>query len=48
MSQRALKAIYEFEPDEETMLARLLPENLAVQIYGAMLESCTLASTAHA
>ena len=32
-------AIYEFEPDDETLLARLLPENLAVQIYGALLES---------
>ena len=26
-------AIYEFEPDEETILAALLPQNLAVQIY---------------
>jgi F-type H+-transporting ATPase subunit gamma len=34
-----VSAIYEFEPDEETLLARLLPENLAVQIFGAMLES---------
>jgi F-type H+-transporting ATPase subunit gamma len=33
------KAIYEFEPDEETILARLLPQNFAVQIYKAMLES---------
>jgi len=33
------KAIYEFEPDEETMLARLLPQNLAIQIYRALLES---------
>jgi F-type H+-transporting ATPase subunit gamma len=33
------KAIYEFEPDEETILARLLPQNFAVQIYRAMLES---------
>ncbi len=32
-------AIYEFEPDEETILARLLPRNLAVQIYAALLES---------
>ncbi len=32
-------AIYEFEPDEETILARLLPQNLAIQIYRAMLES---------
>jgi F-type H+-transporting ATPase subunit gamma len=34
-----LKAVYEFEPDEETILLRLLPQNLAVQIYRAMLES---------
>jgi F-type H+-transporting ATPase subunit gamma len=33
------QAMYEFEPDEETMLARLLPQNLAIQIYRAMLES---------
>ncbi len=32
-------AVYEFEPDEETILARLLPQNLAIQIYRAMLES---------
>ena len=32
-------ANYEFEPDEETMLARLLPQNLAIQIYRAMLEN---------
>jgi F-type H+-transporting ATPase subunit gamma len=33
------KASYEFEPDEEQILARLLPQNLAVQVYRAMLES---------
>jgi F-type H+-transporting ATPase subunit gamma len=33
------QATYEFEPDEETILAALLPRNLAVQIYGALLES---------
>jgi len=32
-------ASYEFEPDEETILARLLPQNLAIQIYRALLES---------
>jgi len=32
-------AIYEFEPDEEEILARLLPNNVAVQIYTALLES---------
>jgi len=32
-------ATYEFEPDEETILARLLPQALAIQIYRALLES---------
>jgi F-type H+-transporting ATPase subunit gamma len=32
-------AIYEFEPDEEEILADLLPRNLAVQIYTALLEN---------
>jgi len=32
-------ASYEFEPDEETILARLLPQNLAIQVYRALLES---------
>ena len=32
-------ASYDFEPDEETILARLLPQNLAIQIYRALLES---------
>ncbi len=33
------KAPYEFEPDEEEILARLLPQNLATQIYRALLEN---------
>jgi len=32
-------ATYEFEPDEETILARLLPQAVAIQIYRALLES---------
>ena len=32
-------ALYEFEPTEEEILARLLPQNLAIQIYRALLES---------
>ena len=32
-------AIYEYEPGEEEILANLLPRNLAVQIYRALLES---------
>ena len=37
--QASARAMYEFEPDEETILARLLPQNLAIQIYRALLES---------
>lgn len=33
------KAIYEFEPSEEDILATLLPRNLAVQLFRSMLES---------
>ncbi|MFW5681273.1 MAG: F0F1 ATP synthase subunit gamma [Pseudomonadota bacterium] len=33
------KALYEFEPEEEVILERLLPTNLAVQIYRALLEN---------
>jgi F-type H+-transporting ATPase subunit gamma len=33
------RPIYEYEPDEETLLARLLPQNMAIQIYRALLES---------
>ena len=32
-------AIYEFEPDEKQILGELLPRNLAVQIFGAMVEN---------
>ncbi|MFQ5973901.1 MAG: F0F1 ATP synthase subunit gamma [Alphaproteobacteria bacterium] len=32
-------AIYEFEPSQEEILAELVPRNLAVQIYRALLES---------
>ena len=35
----AQRAVYEFEPDEETLLARLLPQNIAIQLYRALLES---------
>ncbi len=33
------RAIHEFEPDEAEILAELLPRNLAVQVYRALLES---------
>ena len=32
-------AIYEYEPDEEEILAELLPRNVAIQIFKAMLEN---------
>jgi F-type H+-transporting ATPase subunit gamma len=38
-NSNAPEAVYEFEPDEEEILAKLLPHNLAMQIYGAFLES---------
>ncbi len=31
--------VYEYEPDEEDLLAKLLPQNLAIQIYRSLLES---------
>ena len=34
-----VRAIYEFEPDEAAILKELLPRNLAVQIYGALVEN---------
>lgn len=34
-----LKALYEYEPDEESILAALLPRNVATQIYAALLEN---------
>ncbi|MFP6741784.1 MAG: F0F1 ATP synthase subunit gamma [Alphaproteobacteria bacterium] len=37
--QGEAKAIYEYEPEEEEILATLLPRNLAVQIFRALLES---------
>lgn len=33
------QAVYEFEPDEELILAELLPRNIATQIYRALLEN---------
>jgi F-type H+-transporting ATPase subunit gamma len=32
-------AVYEFEPDEETILAKLLPQAIAIQMYRSLLES---------
>jgi F-type H+-transporting ATPase subunit gamma len=33
------QAVYEFEPDEQKILEQLLPHSLAMQVYGALLES---------
>ncbi|WP_288582762.1 F0F1 ATP synthase subunit gamma [uncultured Methylobacterium sp.] len=35
----AAQAQYEFEPSEEEILTKLLPRNLAIQVYRALLES---------
>ena len=35
----AARGVYEFEPDEEEILDELLPRNLAVQIFTALLEN---------
>jgi len=35
----AALAVYEFEPDEQEILADLLPRNLAIQIFRALLEN---------
>jgi F-type H+-transporting ATPase subunit gamma len=35
----AVGGVYEFEPSEEEILGELLPQNLAVQIYTALLEN---------
>ncbi len=34
-----VQALYEYEPAEEEILAALLPQNLAIQVYRALLES---------
>ena len=36
---RAGGAIYEYEPDEESILTELLPRNVSVQIFSALLEN---------
>lgn len=39
MAPDVARAVYEFEPGEERILADLLPRNVAMQIFSAMLES---------
>ena len=36
---QAPRAVYEYEPDEEEILAALLPKNLGIQIFRALLEN---------
>jgi F-type H+-transporting ATPase subunit gamma len=36
---QANAAVYEYEPDEEEILAELLPRNIAVQVFRALLEN---------
>ena len=36
---KAAKAIYDYEPDEETILKDLLPKNVSIQIFKVLLES---------
>lgn len=38
-TQGEAKALYEFEPEEDQILADLLPKNLSIQVYRALLES---------
>jgi F-type H+-transporting ATPase subunit gamma len=38
-TSEAVTAVYEFEPGENEILEELLPRNLAVQIYGALVEN---------
>jgi F-type H+-transporting ATPase subunit gamma len=38
-AQGGVAAAVEYEPDEEEILAELLPRNIAVQIFRAMLEN---------
>lgn len=38
-AKQAAGALYEFEPDENAILADLLPRNVGIQIYKALLES---------
>ena len=37
--EESVSSVYEYEPDEETILRSLLPKNISVQIYRALLEN---------
>ena len=37
--ENASNAIYDYEPDEETILQDLLPKNVSIQIFKVLLES---------
>ena len=36
----SVSAVYEFEPDEDTLLDELLPYNVGIQMFSSMLDSC--------
>ena len=38
-SEASSGAFYDYEPDEETILAELLPQNISVQLLSALLEN---------
>ncbi len=38
-AEEEVGAVYEFEPEESVILSELLPRNLAVQVYGALVEN---------
>ena len=38
-SSTSADAVVEYEPDEEAILAELLPRNIAIQVFGALLEN---------
>lgn len=39
LESKQVLAVYEYEPDEDAILSELLPRNIAVQLYHALLES---------
>jgi len=39
VGSKGLQAIYEYDPSEQSVLTQLLPQNLSVQIYRALLEN---------
>ncbi len=40
VDKKGVSALYEFEPNEETLLEELLPYNVGIQMFSSMLDSC--------